>query len=487
MPSNLAFSVRFLQPRSHGRGDSGEPEWPPSPLRFLQALAAAAAALWNERERLNHAVPALRWLESLPPPVIAAGTGITSEVPAQFYVPDNTMDLLVPKWKKGHVSEAPSRTEKVVQPVHLIGDALHYLYAMPDGKPQHLKVLRDAARSITHLGWGIDMVAANADFISHEDAEKLPGHRWRPVERGGVSLRVPISGTLDDLIRKHQDFLNRVSPDGFRPVPPLRDFRVVQYNSDTAPDAVLAGRPYAAFRLITPDGERTASFSLQSGSRDLAGMLRNLIGDAADRLNFTPEDVRTLIHGHDVDGSPLRGEASERRLMFLSLPTLNPALNRVERIRRVLVVGPLGEGRIRKIQQFLGGELLCHDNAPRAILDPLYSADWVLKQYVGESTVWSTVVPAVFPGHHKGDLDFGNELVRRMFNHAGLPEPLEVEWRSVGFRPGTDLANRYIRPSKMNGSMYHIRVRFARSVRGPIAIGAGRFRGFGLMACEGST
>ena len=43
------------------------------------------------------------------------------------------------------------------------------------------------------------------------DAAKLPGHRWRVVAGGGVPLRVPKAGTLDDLIRKHAAFLGRLS------------------------------------------------------------------------------------------------------------------------------------------------------------------------------------------------------------------------------------------------------------------------------------
>ena len=67
MPSQLCITVRFLQPFSHGRGDGGEPEWPPSPLRMFQALVAASAAYWNQRMALEYAVPALEWIAKQPP------------------------------------------------------------------------------------------------------------------------------------------------------------------------------------------------------------------------------------------------------------------------------------------------------------------------------------------------------------------------------------------------------------------------------------
>ena len=101
MPSHFCLTVRFLQPYSHGRGASGDPEWPPSPLRVFQALVAAAAARWNERTKLETAAPALRWLECRRTPSIVAATGIPSEVPYRLYVPDNVADKVAKSWARG--------------------------------------------------------------------------------------------------------------------------------------------------------------------------------------------------------------------------------------------------------------------------------------------------------------------------------------------------------------------------------------------------
>ena len=46
MSRHLVLSFRFLSPWFHGRGDEGEPEWPPSPLRAFQALVTT-----NRRQR----------------------------------------------------------------------------------------------------------------------------------------------------------------------------------------------------------------------------------------------------------------------------------------------------------------------------------------------------------------------------------------------------------------------------------------------------
>jgi hypothetical protein len=60
MASVLCITIRFLDPvpQFHGRGDTGDPEWPPSPLRLFQAMVSAAASRW--RETSSRSTPGLR-------------------------------------------------------------------------------------------------------------------------------------------------------------------------------------------------------------------------------------------------------------------------------------------------------------------------------------------------------------------------------------------------------------------------------------------
>ena len=79
------------------------------------------------------------------------------------------------------------------------------------------------------------------------------------------------------------------------------------------------------------------------------------------------------------------------------------------------------------------------------------------------------------------------ELIRKAFRQAGysseLVEQTELDWREVGFCRGVELASRYLPPDNLNGSpRIHVRIRFPTAIRGPIAVGSGRFRGFGLFA-----
>ncbi len=486
MPSHLCLTIRFLQPYSHGRGEDGQPEWPPSPLRAFQALVAAAAARWNERLRVEYAAPALRGLEQQLSPTIVAATGVISDNPYLLYIPNNTADLLVSAWKSGDAGKVVKREQKPTRPTHLRGDAVHYLFPLPDGNCPHLEVLSAAARSITHLGWGVDMAAGTADVISDEVAAKLPGERWQPGSASAEGLRVPRDGTLSELAKKHEAFLGRLSGDGFKPVPPLSAFRVVGYRRATDP----VGQAWAAFRILSadPDDGRNPSFDSALRCRDVAAWVRHAAARACAGWPFG--DIAGFVCGHDSTGAPLKGEHGVERFMYLPLPTINHKLHRAESIRRVLVAAPAGfEERIEWIRRRLpGAELIREDHGtPAGLLNYLPTSDWVLRQYTGSSQVWTTVTPVILPRHDKNVSANTKALLRLAFQQTGYSPDLlqrtEIDWRKVGFRAGVDHASRYLPPKNLDHRpRYHVCVRFPVPIPGPVAIGAGRFRGFGLMA-----
>ena len=508
MNSFCCITVRFLEQYSHGRGDGGEPEWPPSPLRLFQALVAASAARWNERMQLSHAVPALEWLERQPTPTIAAVRGTTSNNPYLLYIPNNATELVVPAWRKGNTSKAVKREQKVVRPVQLAGDVVQYLYPLANGICPHFDVLQAAARSVTHLGWGIDMVAGNAELLTDEEIAVLPGEVWRATpDQSGTALRVSTEGTLNALLEKHQKFLGRLSDGGFKPVPPLSTFRVVGYRRATEPSP----KQFAAFSILKPDASGMRSFDPLRRTRDVAGMMRHAVAAAARNQGWTEERINVFVHGKTLDGAqPSNGEISPDRFQYLPLPTINLKLGRVESIRRVLIAAPSPcAQQVTWAQRALAGADLVHREDVSGLLTILPNSDWVLKQYVDAATTWSTVTPLILPGYDDPDhlrrklrngvdaetqkryltrLDARmDELVRKAFRQAGysseLIEQAELEWREVGFRPGVELASRYLPPENLNHApRVHVRVRFPSVVRGPIAVGSGRFRGFGLFA-----
>lgn len=514
MSTVLCFTLRFLDPlpQFHGRGDDGDPEWPPSPLRLFQSLVSAAAQRWRDGQFRDYAQPALQWLERIQPSLVTPQVAAES-FGYRMYVPNNSGDLMTAAWARGDTdtSMAKFRVEKDVRPLNLRGEAIRFLFPLSDGACPYFDVLQAAARSVTHLGWGIDMVAGNAELLTHEQAAVLPGEVWRATpDQSGTALRVSTEGTLKALLEKHQKFLDRLTDGSFKPVPPLSTFRVVGYRRATEPSQ----KQFAAFSILKPDANGMRSFDPLRRTRDVAGMVRHAMAAAARNQGWTEERINVFVHGKLSDGSkPPNGPASPDRFQYLPLPTINHALRRVESIRRLLIVAPpeYGQQTTWARRAMAGAELVNHDGVA-ALLTILPGSDWVLRQYVEESRTWSTVSPIILPGYDDPDhlrrklkngvdadtqkrylarLDARmDDLLRKAFRQAGysseLLEQTELEWREVGFRPGVELASRYVPPDNLNNApRIHVRVRFPSPVKGPIAVGSGRFRGFGLFVVDG--
>jgi CRISPR-associated protein Csb2 len=494
MSYRFRLGFRFLDSAFHGRGDGGEPEWPPSPLRAFQALVAAAAAWWRPLQFEDYAKPALEWLETLDHPKVFAPVGRSAGRPYRLYVPNNAGDLVAAALARGNAdaSIAKHRTEKDVRPTWLVGgQTVRFVWPLsPEQHEQgkaHIEVLRAAARSITHLGWGVDQAVGHAELLTDDPPAEPSTERWLPAGVGGNTLlRVPRAGTLAELRRKHDKFLGRLQYDSPDQVSPLSAFRVVGYRRATDP----AGRQWAAFRIVSVDpDEPNPSFDAARRCRDVAAWVRSVTANVCAGWPFG--DTAGFAHGHDAEGKQLKGDRADERFMYLPLPTINHKLNRVESIRRVLIAAPAGfQDRVDWIRRRLPGQVLVALNGEeRGMLNVLTTSDWVLRQYTDPSRVWSTVTPVVWPGHDDRDPKKAEAILRKAFINARLPPELvrrieELEWRPVGFRAGLDLATHYLRPEKIDGRQFHVRVRFPHPIRGPLAVGAGRYRGLGVFAAD---
>jgi len=249
-------------------------------------------------------------------------------------------------------------------------------------------------------------------------------------------------------------------------------------------------RSFAAFTILKPDASGFRSFDTARRTRDVAGMVRHAVADAAHRHGWSEEQRNVFVHGKTPDGlHPASGERSPDRFLYLPLPTINHKLGRVESIRRTLIAAPAHcRDQIAWVRRALAGEELKNDSRETvAILTILPGSDWVLRQYTGESRTWSTVTPVIFPGHDDRDSNKSHKLLKRAFEQAGYARELldqsELDWRSVGFHAGVDLASRYLPPENLSHRpQYHVWVRFPHVIRGPLIVGSGRFRGFGLFA-----
>lgn len=408
------LSVRLLDDTFHGEGAGGRPEWPPTPLRVFQALVAAAARLDGD-EIPGTAKAALMWLERRPEaPVVIAATGVKG-AGYRLSVPNNSMDVVATAWARGNESNSgdanPSthRTMKAVRPVLLPEEsAVHYVWRLPEpldkGVCGHVKVLGEIARRIAAVGWGMDLAIGHSGLLLEQEVESLPGERWLPV--GSVNengLRVPVAGTFEDLVQRHERFLRRIGPQGFDPPPPLSAYRIAGYRNATEPEA----RPFAAFSLLRPDGSDFRPFDTARSGLTVAGMMRSAVRATAEQSGWPLAKISSFVLGHGEAGMGDQHVAvGPHRFAYLPLPSME--LRRTNRmvtagsIRRVMLMADSrGGGEIAWATRMISGQEIRYVTRPQAVavLSMIPASDRMVQRYTRRAAEWATVTPVVLPGH----------------------------------------------------------------------------------------
>ena len=248
----FALGLRYLNGWSMAAADGArkeQAEWPPHPDRVFMALAAA----WFETDQNPAEGEALRWLEALPPPAIAASDA-TPRATVVSYVPVN--DSYVRKaapsesalsklgdFKKKHdkLKEAglavlPEHQHRVRQPrgfpVAIPSCPVVHLIWREEESDAYRGPLERLAAKVTHVGHSASFVQA---WI---DRECEVGPNWVPT--AGVAkrwLRIPSGGRLDFLARTYQEAsgaIERAETDLKAMIPPPRSAWRRNF-----PDAVL--------------------------------------------------------------------------------------------------------------------------------------------------------------------------------------------------------------------------------------------------------
>jgi CRISPR-associated protein Csb2 len=552
--THLLLTVRFLDNRYHGLLDRGGPvEWPPSPFRLFQALVAGVArrgelVVGEDVPSNNTFTPigqALDWLQKHTrkhPPIIIAPQAKPGQAITQF-VPNNDSDKKFDRQKR--------LTAKHIQPTLFLLEPdqkpeVNYAWPLNGVKGCPVMEIEKAARSLTTLGWGIDMAFGYARLVAEAELETLKGVRWYPRHRDypfKYTLRVPTYDalgecTLRDLRHCHSTFINRIEHGKpLKTVDKPKVFDRVLYTSTERPQS----RPYAIFKLVD-ENEDTVSYP-QAKLIHIAGMVKHLAIELMKK--YPPRDLRGNSHeqwvkqyvaGHftdnrDPDAPP------HPRFSYVPLPSIghrhtNPA------VRRVMIIAPIGdEDWLEYLAQRLNGEILRPDpkypdvRLPHPTLlqrIPSRKKDGVRDAYIRESYEWASVTPIILNRHVdkiKKTLPDGKvievldrieitEQIRISLAQSGIEQPCEFEWGAFSYFPKMLSAHKYqknsndpskrveigyLRPDHLVGrTAVHINIRFGRRenpndpnsrwipadypVPGPITIGAGRHCGLGLLA-----
>jgi CRISPR-associated protein Csb2 len=511
----LAFGIRYLngsvtatEPDAHERV-----EWPPHPGRVFLALAAAHFQTGREPGERE----ALLWLEGLEEaPAIRASECFARSVVTQ-YVPVN--DKAGPS--KALLQSAPltrDRQPRSFARAHLENEIAYLKWLSAEPPPPIRGALEALTAKVTRIGHSSSLVQM---WVAEES--ELDEPTWLPDdERAAVHLRVPGPGTLLELERRYNEEametfnelqveaadetdpkarkaakkrLKEQFPEGAPPRlrPQLSIYqgyaraRDVRDAAPTAPGTVFGPHPLV-LTLEREDGpcrHLDLLTVLQVTKRWREAILT--------RSNGLSDRARELLSGHDAEGTPLEGphlaflplafvghEHADGRLlgMALALPAGVSHDDRRESLRAVAAVHHLALGRLGRW---------------KVAADTSASPTWNLRPeawtaHPNGATHWSTVTPVVFDRHPKTDRrDKYQQEVAAMIAGActriGLPEPREVIVTPVSAHFGAPPAFAFPRLLRKDGSERrhtHAILVFDEPVCGPILIGAGRYRGYGV-------
>ena len=480
MTRSLLITVRFHDGRYHGE-ENGTAHWPPSPGRLFQALVAGAARGSTVPAGDQHA---LRWLEELPPPEIAAPPALSGAA-VPLFVPNNDLDAV--GGDPGKVAKI--RVDKQWRPHFFDAEQpVLYVWDFDEPAPDAERVCAIALR-LYQLGRGIDMAAATGTTMSGEEAQAAlaahPGTIRRPAGQGAVT--VARQGTLASLIERHRRWRERLMSDEqgktlFRQ-PPKALFSHVGYDVS----------PRRLHFELRRDGA-FAPYPLESAAALVTGLRKAAASRLQSALPSRSSEIERLIVGRGAGPQDV-----PRRVRITPLPSIgmehtDPA------IRRVMVEIPT-ECPLpwRDVEWAFVGLEPCDPATGRTLGGSLVSGDdgVMVRRYARPARVFRSVTAAALSGtertvarrkggeHRRNDEARAAFAVAQSLRHAGVrakPESIHVQREPLQQRGArAEVFAGGVRFSRR--AMWHVVLRFDTPIERPLplVIGDGRFCGLGLM------
>ena len=461
----LTVSVEFLHGTFRGDPDGtahaaglSRGEWPPTPFRLFAALVAADGT--RDRCRVTNG-DELAWFERLPPPTIRAAAKPWHQVLWPRYVAQHRGSAV----KQTH-QEYVGRQGAVVRPGCRVSPrhprVVYSWDAMPP--PSILGALRRRAARVGYLGCGDSPVRIR---VMTQEPEPQPGDREfvpAPGVDGDLAINVPVPGDLQrldslyDLWRKHGADIVRGH------FPALR--HEASYRTSGSQSRPDRGTVVAWLRIESPlSGRRVTA---------VTHLFKQAVLARHQQMHGEPPPA---LHGHGFVGN---GYELAR---YLALPDVGFSRSR-GRIHGLALWMPPGSGAAQRLRardaavavRRISGDGINASVTPRADETRPVAANPA--RWCAESPVWATAFPAIHERRGKIDL----KEVARWCRHAGLPAPSAFRSaRGPLVQGAVDLAPVEVnRPGRVGRPYSHVELQFPQAVRGPVVIGAGRQRGFGL-------
>ena len=457
----LTISVEFLHGTYRadptGTANTGRlthGEWPPSPARLFAALVAADGT--RDECRVTDGSE-LEWLEGLLPPVIHAA----SLHHAQRLEPRYVVEHRSGPSKSNH-QEYVGRTGALVRPgVRVSVSRPKVVYAWDEAAPSDatLNALRQRAARVGYLGTSDSPARLRVSTVMRPPETDT----FTPDQQGDTIINVTKHGDLQVLDRLFDEWRNHGAAIGRAQFPALSHGQ--RYRSPAQPLERDAGSVVAWLRLGSPVSGRRVSA--------LTALFKAAVLSQHERLYGEPDRI---LHGHGFDK---RGYEIAR---YLALPNVGYKWSRglIHGLALWLPPGvdPIVRRRARDAALEIGRLTGPGVNVRVARASDEDGTTTQPARWCKPSSTWATAFPAIHERRRTLDLD---ELARWCRN-AGLPAPVDFRSARTPLVGGAvDLAPVEVnRPGRPGLPYSHVKIRFAEPVPGPVVIGSGRQRGFGL-------
>jgi len=517
----LALGIHYLNGWAMAAADGPKKEraeWPPHPDRVFMALAAA----WFETGEDPVEGDALRWLESLGSPEISSSDAsfrcaLKEDRPTVSYVPVNDS-------QRGRTVPAANDLKKlkdaglILLPEHRPRQPRRFPVAIPKNPTvflvwrnaetgTHRRTLERLVRKVTHVGH-------QASFVQMWMEDCPPAPNWVPME-GQTTLRLRVFGpgrlnylkmrcNRDNVIA-YADLQGQISETKGKEKKKLKD-ELQRHFGSTVPVSLRPepgrwqgyDRPLKAPNPQIPGSmfdPRLIMLVLSGKRLSLPATLKLTETLRGALLAMCPEPIPEWVSGHTSDGKA----STNLHLAVLPLPFVDHE-HADGRLMGAALALPKGLDPLQAMHCL--GPLLYDDHSlPRC--NKLFAGQWLecnveletretppanLRPalWTHPSRTWASVTPVVLDRHCDGKdkWERAAETVKDACERIGLPRPKEVLLHPASLVEGVPPARQfpYLTRKKDGGRMHHSHavIVFDVEVMGPVVVGAGRFRGYGL-------
>jgi CRISPR-associated protein Csb2 len=474
-----------------------DPEWPPSPLRLIGALLAAAHGRPGRNPDPDRRL--IQLLCEAPPPLVqapwAARIGDVAGPDDVFMLRGATrwVSRNYVKSNEGLSTRNLGRERSEVSKAGVaVGEAqLAFLWPDLELAKDQLAELQQLAADVAFLG------TARSPAIVTVDAEEtaVDADVWAPLDesaapRAAVPVRVPHAATLSAFDRREGLRASKSKLEGAGMVPTIATGHTILYRPPRgAATAEVDPRWWGEVIVLAVDDERSELIPKVGASYLFArGVRMALLGAYGEE--GTPNEAPPALRARGSDPHcaivPLpmatgpRPDWRIRGVAFI-LPSPDRAAQIHDERQRIVrglarLAGPSGDGSRRFVQIPGAGRVWLREPDARRAAQRTLRTDL----YMGPARAWRTLTPVVHSRWRKESQGGLLGQVEADCRHVNLPAPESVRTVRGGHRmiPPEQLPEEW--RGLLGGPSSHLELTFPQPVRGPILLGRARHFGLGL-------